>query len=94
MEPIGGISITDDDILVVRLKVPEGSDAKAKMAFGPTGAHVYAIKGSKEQLNFHSLSFDSPVVPTSLGRRLSRLGLMPWPEPDAVANSFHPRAGT
>ncbi len=85
VDPIGGVSITDDDILVVSLKFPEGVDAEAKMAFGPTGAHVYAVKGRKQQLISHSLSPDTPAVPTSLGRELSRLGLMPWPERDAVA---------
>ena len=44
VDPIGGVSITNDDILVVSLKFPECVDANAKMAFGPTGAHVYAVK--------------------------------------------------
>ena len=85
VDPIGGVSITDDDILVVSLKFPEGVDANAKMAFGPTGAHVYAVKGRKEQLISHSLSAYTPAVPSSLGRKLSRLGLRVWPERDAVA---------
>ena len=85
VDPIGGVSITDDDILVVSLRFPEGVDAEAKMAFGPTGAHVYAVKGRKQQLISQSLSPDTPAVPTSLGRELSRLGLVPWPERDAVA---------
>ena len=83
VDPIGGVSITDDDILVVSLKFPEGVDAEAKITFGPTGAHVYAVKGRKEQLVSHSLSPDMPVVPTSLGRTLSRLGLTPY----SAANS-------
>ena len=83
VDPIGGVSITDDDILVVSLKFPEGVDAEAKITFGPTGAHVYAVKGRKEQLVSHSLSPDMPVVPTSLGRTLSRLGLIPY----SAANS-------
>ena len=85
VDPIGGVSITDDDILLVSLKFPDGVDAVAKIAFGPTGAHVSTVKGGKEQLLLHSLSPDTYVVPTSLGRKLSRLGLIPWPERDAVA---------
>ena len=34
MDPIGGISITDDDFLVVSLKLPKGVGAEAKMSFG------------------------------------------------------------
>ena len=85
VDPIGGVSITDDDILVVSVKSPEGVDAKVKMAFGPTGAHVSAVRGRKEQLILHSLSPDTPVVPTSLGRKLSQLGLRSWTEHDADA---------
>ena len=76
MDPIGGISITDDDVLVVSLKFPKGVDAKAKLSFGPTGAHVYAVKGAKEQLIGHSPIPDVHAVPSALGRTLTRLGLI------------------
>ena len=85
MDPIGGISITDDDFLVVSLKFPKGVGAKAKLSFGPTGAHVYAVKGTKEQLIGHSSIPDVHAVPSALGRTLSRLGLIPWPEHDSGA---------
>ena len=85
MGPIGGISITDDDILVVSLKFPKGVDAKAKMSFGPSGAYVHTLKGAKEQLLLHSLNPNASAVPSALGTKLSRLGLIPWPECDAVA---------
>ena len=85
MDPIGGIAITDDDILVVSLKFPKGVNAKAKMSFGPSGAYVHAVKGEKEQLILRSLNPDAPAVPAGLGSKLSRLGLIPWPEPDGRA---------
>ena len=85
MDPIGGISITDDDFLVVLLKFPKGVGAKAKLSFGPTGAYVYAVKGTKEQLIGHSSISDVHAVPSALGRTLSRLGLIPWPEHDSGA---------
>ena len=85
MDPIGGISITDDDILVVSLKFPNGVDAKAKMSFGPSGAYVHTVKGAKEQLILHSNNPNAPAVPAVLGRKLSRLGLIPWPEHDGGA---------
>ena len=79
-DPIGGIFITEDDILVVSLKFPKGVDTKAKLSFGPSGAYVYAVKGAKEQSISHSLCPDVPAVPAGLERTLSRLGLMPWPK--------------
>ena len=82
---IGGISITDDDILIVALKFPEGVATKAKMSFGPSGAYVHAVKGAKEQLILRSLNPGASAVPSTLGRKLSRLGLIPWPEPDDAA---------
>ena len=85
MDPIGGISITDEDILVVSLKFPKGVDAKAKMSFGPSGAYVHAVKGAKEQLILHSPNPNASAVPAALGRKLSRLGLVPWPEHDSGA---------
>ena len=85
MDPIGGISITDDDILIVSLKFPKGVDTKAKMSFGPSGAYVHAVKGAKEQLILHSPNPDASAVPSALGRKLSRLGLIPWPEHDDSA---------
>ena len=83
VDPIGVVSITDDDILVVSVKSPEGVDAKVKMAFGPTGAHVYSVRGREEQLLSHSFGPDMPAVPSSLGRKLSQLGLRSWTEHDA-----------
>ena len=85
MDPIGGISITDDDILIFSLKWPKGMDAKAKMSFGPGGAYVHAVKGAKEQLILHSPNPDASAVPSALGRTLSRLGLVPWPEHEGCA---------
>ena len=85
MDPIGGISITDDDFLVVSLKFPKGVGAKARLSFGPTGVHVYAVKGTKEQLIGHSSIPDVYAVPSALRRTLSRLGLIPWPEHDSSA---------
>ena len=85
MDPIGGISITDDDILVVSLQFPKGVDAKAKMSFGPSGAYVHAVKGAKEQLILHSPNPDASAVPSALGRKLYRLGLMPWLDHDVSA---------
>ena len=83
-DPIGGISIKEDDILVVSLRFPKGVDTKAKLSFGPSGAYVYAIKGAKEQSVTHSLSPDPSALPAKLDRMLSRLGLIPWPERDAA----------
>ena len=85
MDPIGGISITDDDILIVSLQFPKGVDAKAKMSFGPSGAYVHAVKGAKEQLISHSPNPNASAVPSALGTKLSRLGLIPWPENDGGA---------
>ena len=85
LDPIGGISITDDDILVISLKFPMGVDTKAKMSFGPSGAYVHAVKGAKEQLILHSPNPNAFAVPSALGRKLSRLGLIPWPEHDGGA---------
>ena len=85
MDPIGGISITDEDILVVSLKFPEDVDTKAKLSFGPSGAYVHAVKGAKRQLILHNFNPGVDAVPSSLGRTLSRLGLAPWPERDAAA---------
>ena len=68
MDPIGGISITDDDILIVALKFPKGVATKAKMSFGPSGAYVHAVKGAKEQLILHSLNLDASAVPSALER--------------------------
>ena len=83
-DPIGGISITDDDILVVSLKFPKGVETKAKLSFGPGGAYVYVVKGAGEQLLSHSLHPDGPAIPSRLEETLSRLGLVAWPEPDAA----------
>ena len=80
VDPIGGISITDDDILVVSLKFPKGVDTTAQMCFGPSGAYVNAVKGAREQSISHSLSPDVHAIPSDLWRILSRLGLVPWPE--------------
>ena len=85
MDPIGGISITDDDFLVVSLKLPKGVGAEAKMSFGPSGAYVHAVKGAKEQLILHSPNPDASAVPSALGRKLYRLGLMPWLDHDVSA---------
>ena len=82
-DPIGGIFITEDDILVVSLKFPKGVDTKAKLSFAPSGAYVYVVKGAKERLISHSLNPDVSAIPAGLARTLSRLGLMPWPERDA-----------
>ena len=82
MDPIGGISITDDDVLIVSLKFPNGVDANAKMSFGPSGAYVHAVKGAKEQLISYSLNPNASAVPSALGTKLSRLGLIPWPKND------------
>ena len=85
MDPIGGISITDDDILIVELKFPKGVATKAKLSFGPSGAYVHAVKGAREQLILHSPDPDASTVPSALGRKLSRAGLIPWPEHNDAA---------
>ena len=85
-DPIGGISITDDDILVVSLKLPRGVDGTAKMSFGPSGAYVHAVRGATEQLILHSPNPEATALPAVLGKKLSRLGLKPWPKGDGGAN--------
>ena len=85
VDPIGGISISDDDFLIVSLKFPKGVDAEAKMSFGPSGAYVHAVKGAREQLLSHSPNPNGSAVPSALGRKLSRLGMKPWPEHEGGA---------
>ena len=85
VDPIGGISMTDDDFLIVSLKFPKGVDAEAKMSFGPSGAYVHAVKGAREQLLSHSPNPNGSAVPSALGRKLSRLGMKPWPEHEGGA---------
>lgn len=82
MDPIRSVLITDDNILVVSLKFPEGIDAEVKLSFGPTGAYVHAVRGTREQLILHSSNPDTRILPPSLSQTLSRLGLKPWPQPD------------
>ena len=84
-DPIGGIWITEDDILIVALQFPQGVDAKARLSFGPSGAHVYAIEGAREKSVSRSLNPNELVFPADLGRTLLRLGMTPWPENEAAA---------
>ena len=82
MDPIRSVSITDENNLVVSLRFPDGVDTKAKLSFGPTGAYVHAVKGTREQSISYSLGPYTPALPAKLSRTLSRLGLKPWPQPD------------
>ena len=75
VDPIESVSMTDDDILVVALKIPHDVDGSASISFGPLGAHVYRIVTSRGEAN--SLCKPSTLfsVPDALVDRLVRLGL-------------------
>lgn len=75
VDPIESVSMTDDDILVVALKIPRDVDGSANISFGPLGAHVYRIVNSRSETNSLLKPSRSFSVPGSLVDRLVQLGL-------------------
>ena len=74
-DPISGIWINEDDILVVDLKLPPEMDASAKIGFGPSGARVYGLDHVGGQTTSSSSRDSDPFGPDMLLRTLDELGV-------------------
>ena len=72
--PIKNIWISDEDILIVELRLPKEIAASAKIGFGPSGARLYEVDHAGGQIISPSSPGSDPFGPESLLETLSELG--------------------
>ena len=75
-DPIGGVRISDDDILVIHLKLPPELEATARIGFGPSGASVYGVdRGGRYTTGSSSPQWTHMIAPEMFMKTLDELGL-------------------
>ena len=71
--PIKQIWISDEDILIVELRLPQEIAASAKIGFGPSGARLYEVDHAGGQIISPSSPGSDPFGPDSLLETLDQL---------------------